>query len=103
MKISTVLRKLRTAPRLQELRSQTPQKNLLGLSLGEDVGFRYFSTIFNDTYRMIKHIISFWAINVDKKCKRLSNFYSVTLREFLGTVSNTTNMKLLTGSINKVM
>jgi hypothetical protein len=48
---------------------------VLGSSPGEDVGFRiFFSVVFNDTYRMI----SFKAIEIDMKCKHLSNFAAVT-------------------------
>jgi hypothetical protein len=41
-----------------------------------------FSMIFSHTYRMILPMTSFRAIKIDRKCKHLSNFPAVTLREF---------------------
>jgi hypothetical protein len=62
--------------------SQAP-KIVLGSSLGEDV-FRdnNFSMILNDTYRMIRPMVSFRAIKIGKKRKNVSNFPAVTLRAF---------------------
>jgi hypothetical protein len=66
---------------LQEQRQQ-PRKTVLGSSPGEDVGFRaIYPIIFNDTYQMIGPVDSFRAVKIDKKCKHLSNFPAVTLRE----------------------
>jgi hypothetical protein len=39
-----------------------------------------FLTIFNDTYRIIRPMISFREIKIDMKCKHLSDFAAVTLR-----------------------
>jgi hypothetical protein len=63
----------------------TNPKTVLGSSLGEDVKFRNdddddnFSIIFNDTYQMIRTMISLCSIKTDKECKNLSNFPTVTL------------------------
>jgi hypothetical protein len=51
----------------------TNPKNILGSSSVED-GFKdNFSVIFNDTYRMIRPMLSFRAIKIDKKRKHLTN------------------------------
>jgi hypothetical protein len=59
----------------------TYPKTVLDSSLGEDVGFKdnFFSMTFNDTYGMIRPMVSFWAITINKKCKHLSNLPTVTL------------------------
>jgi hypothetical protein len=36
-----------------------------------------FSMLFSNTYRMVRRMISFRAINIDKKSKHLSNFPAV--------------------------
>jgi hypothetical protein len=55
-------------------------KTVLDSSPGED-GFRnFFSMIFNDTYLVIRPVMNFRAINIDMKCKHLSNFAVVTPR-----------------------
>jgi hypothetical protein len=38
-----------------------------------------FSMIYKDTYRMIRPMVSFRVIKIDKKYKNLSNFPAVTL------------------------
>jgi hypothetical protein len=35
--------------------------------------------IFNDTYKIIRPVTSIRAINIDKKCKHLSNFSAIIL------------------------
>jgi hypothetical protein len=40
-----------------------------------------FPIIFNDAYQMIRPLVRFRPIKTDKKCKHLSNFPAVTLRE----------------------
>jgi hypothetical protein len=43
-------------------------KTALGLSLSEDVLFRdNYCLLFSDTYRMIRPVISFWAVNFVEK------------------------------------
>jgi hypothetical protein len=70
-----------SARRLQELRLQTRKLSLVRVSVTK-VGFRdnNFSIIFSDTYRMIRPMISFRAIKIDKKWNHLLNFPAVTLR-----------------------
>jgi hypothetical protein len=88
VKIVSVVRKLST---IEERRKEhncfgeeitgaevTNPKTVLGSS-----GFRNgdnLSVILNDTYRMIRRMVSFRAIRTVKKCKHLSNFPAVTLR-----------------------
>jgi hypothetical protein len=63
------------------IKDHNPEKTVLGSSLCKCVGFRdNFSMILKDTYRMTMPIISFQAINIDKKGKHLSNFPAVTVR-----------------------
>jgi hypothetical protein len=64
---------------LQELGSQT--QNCAKFMPGECVEFRniFVCMLLSDTHRMIKPMISFQAINIDTKCKHLSNFPTVTL------------------------
>jgi hypothetical protein len=92
MKMVSVARKLSMIERRKEQHclfgrrdyrtKVTNPKSVLGLSLGEDVGFtdNNLSVIFKEKYRMIWPMISFRAINIDNKCKYQSNFPSVTLR-----------------------
>jgi hypothetical protein len=59
------------------------QKTALGSSSGQDVGFRYNNFFLRYSYvqyRMIRPMISFRTINIDIKCKYLSNFAAVTPR-----------------------
>jgi hypothetical protein len=57
-------------------------KTAVGSNLCEDFGFRGGNNnnnnnnflVFNDTYRMMRPIVSFWAIKIGKKCKHLLNF-----------------------------
>jgi hypothetical protein len=39
----------------------------------------FFPVIFNDMYRMIRPMVSFQAMKIDKKCKHLLNFPAVIL------------------------
>jgi hypothetical protein len=70
------------ARRLQELRPQT--RKLSGVrvpvkNLGLEIIVIICSVIINDTHRMIRFMISFRAIKIDKECKHLSNLIAVTL------------------------
>jgi hypothetical protein len=43
------------------------------------LGTTIFPMIFNDTYQMIKSVLTFQARKIDKKCKNVLNFHTVTL------------------------
>jgi hypothetical protein len=69
--------------RLQELKSETQKMSwvrvsvkMLGLGIIIIIIFVWYSTIRG----IVRPTISFRAINIDKKCKHLSNFAAVTLR-----------------------
>jgi hypothetical protein len=83
LKMVSVARKLSTTEQRKEQNSfseitgtsHRPKDNsvkMLGLGIT-------FSTIFNDTYRMIIPMESIQAMKTNKKCKHLLNFPTVTL------------------------
>jgi hypothetical protein len=58
-------------------------ETLLGSSHGEYVVCRdFFPMILNNMYRMIRPMLNFRAIKIDKKCKHLSNSPALILRAF---------------------
>jgi hypothetical protein len=68
---------------LQEQRSQTQNLSWFRVPVKMlDLGI-IFLVIVNDTYHMMRHVESFRATKIDKKCKNLSNFPTVTLRALL--------------------
>jgi hypothetical protein len=72
-----------SARRLQEPRSQTRKLSCVRVSVRMGLGIMIiiiFPMIFNDTYRMVRPMISFRIIKTGKKWKHLSNFPAVTLR-----------------------
>jgi hypothetical protein len=69
------------ARRLQEMRSKTQKLSWVRVSVKMlGLGIITLSAIFNDTYRMIRPVVSSWAIKTDKKYTHRLNFQAVTLQ-----------------------